>query len=81
MNKILEPRHAKRALRVYSKCLFSYFLNVHNLKIFENLSSIAVEISFLWDREHGVYAEPSFAKSVVQNFTSIFLYRSVTTWC
>ena len=45
--------------------------------ICENLSRIAVKISFLWGREHGLYAEASFAASVssqylrnnMQNFT------------
>ena len=47
--------------------------------ICENLSSIAVKISFLWGCEHCVYAEASFAASVsswylrsdMQNFTSV----------
>ena len=49
----------------------------------ENLSSIAVKISFLWGREHGVYAEASFVASVtylgnnVQNFTSVILYMNI----
>ena len=49
--------------------------------ICENLSSIVVKISFLWDREHGVYAETSFAANVtswyvrndLQNFASVIL--------
>ena len=53
--------------------------------ICENLSSIAVKISFLWGREHGVYAETSFAESVMsrylrnnmQNSTSIILYMNI----
>ena len=53
--------------------------------ICENLSTIAVKISFLWGREHGVYVEASFAASVTsrylrndrQNFTSVILYMNI----
>ena len=53
--------------------------------ICENLSSIAVKISSLWGREHGVYAEASCAASVtsrylrniMQNFTSVILYMNI----
>ena len=53
--------------------------------ICENLSNIAVIISFLWGREHGVYAEASFAASVtsrflrndMQKFTSVILYMNI----
>ena len=52
-----KPCYTKRALRVILiKCLFSYFLSVHHLKInlwkFK-LSRIAVQISFLRGCEHG----------------------------
>ena len=53
--------------------------------ICENLSSIAVKISFLWGYEHCVYAEVSFAASVtsrylrndMQNITSVILYMNI----
>ena len=53
--------------------------------ICENLSSIAVKISFLWGLEHSVYAEDSFAASVtsrylpndMQHFTSVILYMNL----
>ena len=53
--------------------------------ICENLSSIAVKISFLWGREHCVYAETSFAASVssrylhndMKIFTSVILYINI----
>ena len=53
--------------------------------ICENLSSLAVKISFLWGPEHGVYAEDSFAANVtsryfrndMQNFTSIILHMNI----
>ena len=53
--------------------------------ICENLSCIAVKISFLLGREHSVYAEASFAASVVsrnsrndmQDFTSVILYMNI----
>ena len=53
--------------------------------ICENLSSIAVKISFLWGCEHCVYAEASFAASVslrylrddMQNITSVILYMNI----
>ena len=57
-----------------------------NLRLIsENLSSIAIKMSFLWGREHGVYAEASFAASVtsrylrddMQNFTSVILYMNI----
>ena len=54
--------------------------------ICENLSSIVVKISFLWGREHGVYAETWFAANVtswyvrndLQNFASVILYMNFT---
>ena len=57
--------------------------------ICENLSCIAVKISFLWGREHFVYAEAAFATSFtsrylrndMQNFTSIyFVYEYHIYW-
>ena len=53
--------------------------------ICENLSSVAVKISFLWGCEHCVYAEVSFAASVslrylrddMQNLTSVILYMNI----
>ena len=53
--------------------------------ICNNLSCIAVKISFLWGCEHWVYAEVSFAASVMsrylrndmQNFTSFILYTNI----
>ena len=53
--------------------------------ICDNLSCIAVKISFLWGYEHYVYAEVSFAASVtsrylrndMQNFTSVILYMNI----
>ena len=53
--------------------------------ICENLSTIAVLISFLWGREHGVYAEASFAATVtsrylrndMQNFISVIFYMNI----
>ena len=53
--------------------------------ILENLSSIAVKISFLCGCEHCVYAEASFAAIVtsrylrtdMQNFTSVILYINI----
>ena len=53
--------------------------------ICENLSSIAVKISFLWGRIHGVYAEASFTASDtslylrndMQNFTFVILYMNI----
>ena len=52
--------------------------------ICENLSSIAIKKSFLWNCEHCVYAEASFAASVtsrylrndMQNFTSFISYMN-----
>ena len=53
--------------------------------ICENLSSIAVKISFLWGRNHGVYTEASFTPSDtslylrndMQNFTFVILYMNI----
>ena len=53
--------------------------------ICENLSIIAVKISFLWGRIHCVYAAASFAAIVtscylrndIQNFTVIILYMNI----
>ena len=53
--------------------------------ICENLSCIAVKISFLWGCEHCVYAEALFTASVtsrylhndMQNFTSVILYMNI----
>ena len=53
--------------------------------ICEILSRIAVKISFLWGRKHGVYAASSFAASItpwylhndMQNFTSVMLYKNI----
>ena len=53
--------------------------------IWENVSSIAVQISFLWGSEHCVYTEASFAAIVtslylrndMQNFTSVVLYMNI----
>ena len=53
--------------------------------ICKNLSCIAVKISFLSGCEHWVYAEVSFAASVMsrylrngmQNFTSFILYMNI----
>ena len=46
---------------------------------------MAVQISFLWGREHGEHAEALFAASVtsrylrndMQNFTSVILYMNI----
>ena len=53
--------------------------------ICENLSRIAVKISFLWGCEHCVYTEAVFAASVtlrylrndMQNFTSEIVYMNI----
>ena len=53
--------------------------------ICENVSCIAVKISFLWGCEHWVYAEASFTTSVtsrylrydMQNLTSVILYMNI----
>ena len=53
--------------------------------ICENLSCMAVKISYLWGCEHCVYAEVSFAASAtsryqrndMQNFTSVILYMII----
>ena len=53
--------------------------------ICENLSRIAVSISFLWGCEHTAYAKASFVAIVtsrylrnnMQNFTSVILYMNI----
>ena len=51
----------------------------------ENLSRIAVKISFLWGPKYGVYAAAYFSFNVtsrylrdnMQNFTSVILYMNI----
>ena len=48
--------------------------------ICENLSSKAVKISFLWGREHGVYAASvtsRYLRNDTLNFTSVMLYINI----
>ena len=53
--------------------------------ICENLSRIAVKISFLWGREYDVYATASFAESAtswylrngMQNITPVILHMNI----
>ena len=86
---IFELRHAKRVLRVIliKTLIFSiYWMYIILRLICEILSRIiAVKISFLYSRKHGVYVAASFAANVTSwylrngmpNFTSFIFYINI----
>ena len=74
-----EPHHAKRALSIILIKMFILLLSIILRLICENLSKIAVKISFLWDPKDCVYAAALFIATItlwylhndIKKFTSV----------